>query len=159
MKQIEILFFNTTKKPFFYQNQIKKTAIAVLEQVMPQINKRIKNVFLSVILLKDSDALKLNKFWRHKNEVPLILSFPMFSKKELQLFQKKDIILGDIFIARNAVSKQAKIVKKSELGLYQELIIHSILHLVGFQHKTDKDYKEMREQEIKLQKQLIKPFN
>jgi len=62
------------------------------------------------------------------------LSFPQFNKGGLKKSQESSIILGDIFITPELVRGK---------GHYKKILVHSLLHLLGYDHNTDKDSKKM----------------
>lgn len=93
----------------------------------------------------DNDYIKeLNKEHRNKDKATDVLSFPMydFEESEPELNPDGSVTLGDIVISLERAAEQA-----SELGhsLKREvafLIIHSTLHLLGYDHERSKDDEE-----------------
>ena len=102
-----------------------------------------KKISLSLLLSNNKYIKKLNKDFRNKNKPTDILSFP-FSKKKRIL---KKTYIGDIIISYNFVDKP----KSQKLKLFKEklikIFIHGFLHLLGFDHKKNKAYKEMLKEE------------
>lgn len=96
-------------------------------------SKKIKDISFSLILIDNQQAKRLNHQFRNKNTIPDILSFP-FNEKE-----KNKMILGDIVITPSLVKKNYK---DSNEG-YQKLVIHGLLHLLGFDHINNSDFKKM----------------
>jgi probable rRNA maturation factor len=94
-------------------------------------SKKIKDISFSLILIDNQQAKRLNHQFRNKNTIPDILSFP-FNEKE-----KNKMILGDIVITPSLVKKNYK---DSNEG-YQKLVIHGLLHLLGFDHIKNSDFK------------------
>lgn len=91
-----------------------------------------------------------------KNTTTDVLSFPaMQPPKNLsdrKCFQNQ--FLGDILISLDQAQKQAKL---QGVNLKQELlflIIHSILHLIGYDHITTKQIKDMQNLESQLWKKI-----
>ena len=104
-----------------------------------------KNHFFCTLLLSGNKQIKhLNKKFRKKNKTTDILSFPFQSKKELKKIFKKDkeIYLGDIIINLNKI--QNKRTKKFFNIEFDRLWIHGLVHLFGYEHKKDKDFKKMQ---------------
>jgi len=109
-----------------------------------------KNHFFCTLLLSGNKQIKhLNKKFRKKNKTTDILSFPFQSKKELKkIFKKeKEIYLGDIIINLNKI--QNKRTKKFFNIEFDRLWIHGLVHLFGYEHKKDEDYKKMQRIEKK----------
>ena len=101
------------------------------------------------ILLTDNKKIKLlnNKF-RKKNKPTDILSFPFFNKKNLKKNLKHNkFYLGDIAISDREFLKK----NKSDLkNSFIKIFIHGFLHLLNFDHKSDKDYEIMNSVENKI---------
>ena len=84
----------------------------------------------------------LNKKFRGKNETTDILSFPNQTKKKFKLLTKinKEIYLGDIIINLKKINITTKSSFKKHLDI---LWIHGLVHLFGYDHKKDVNYKKM----------------
>ena len=109
-----------------------------------------KNHFFCTLLLSGNKQIKhLNKKFRKKNKTTDILSFPFQSKKELKkIFKKeKEIYLGDIIINLNKI--QNKRTKNFFNIEFDRLWIHGLVHLFGYEHKKDEDFKKMQRIEKK----------
>ncbi len=114
-------------------------------------NKKIlKNKFYCTLLLSGEKEIKnLNKKFRKKNKTTDVLSFPFYSKRELKSRLKNniEIYLGDIIININKIKKTRGINHfKQE---FNNLWIHGLVHLLGYDHKKEKDYLEMHKIENK----------
>ena len=131
-------WFNYIKNPNYYlDKKLKKLNLKVEE------NKN--NQIYCTLLLSGSKEIKyLNKKFRKKNKVTDILSFPFHSKKGLiKKFKiEKEIYLGDIIINLSKIKKKNTL-KKFKIE-FDHLWIHGLLHLFGYDHKKDKDFKKMR---------------
>ena len=116
------------------------------------INKKIS---LTLLLSNNKNIKKLNKNFRNKNRSTDILSFP-FSKK---LKISKKTYLGDIIISYNFIDKPKS---QNSRFFYKKLIktfIHGFLHLLGFDHIKDKDYKKMLKEEEEIYQSVISKIN
>ena len=129
----------------------KKTINNVIQEIFE--NKKLikvmkdsgmKEVSFSLILLENLEAKKLNSYFRNKNKIPDILSFP-FGEKD-----GKKNILGDIVITPKMLKKNYKAIKEG----YQKLLVHGLLHLLGFDHVRDSDFKKMNEIEFAIFQEL-----
>ena len=105
---------------------------------------------LSILLTDNKKIKKLNNEFRKKNKSTDVLSFPHYQKKEIKNLLKKklEFYLGDI-----AVNIQKIDCKKNEQNVKKKLNIlwiHGLLHLMGYRHKTNKDYKKMQSLEKKF---------
>ena len=102
-----------------------------------------KNVSFSLLLSNNKNIRKLNKNFRNKNKSTDILSFPINKKVKIS----KRTYLGDIIISYNFINKPSS----QNLKLFKEKVvktfIHGFIHLLGFDHVTNKEYNKMLRQE------------
>ena len=105
------------------------------------INRKIS---LTLLLSNNENIKKLNKKFRNKNKATDVLSFPSYSKKDLKNLIKKEkkIYLGDIILNLNKIKNKNNINKFKDEFNY--LWIHGLVHLFGYKHKLNKDFKKMR---------------
>jgi probable rRNA maturation factor len=110
-----------------------------------------KKVSLTLLLSNNKGIKKLNKHFRNKNKSTDILSFPLNKKIKIS----KTTYIGDIIISYNFIDKP----KSQNLKIFKEkatkTFIHGFLHLLGFDHIKNKDYKKMLREEEKLYKSVI----
>tara|TARA_B100000902_G_scaffold172222_1_gene166458 strand:+ start:240 stop:701 length:462 start_codon:yes stop_codon:yes gene_type:complete len=114
-----------------------------------------KKITLTLLLSNNRSIKKLNKSFRNKNKSTDILSFP-FTKKTL--ISKKTYI-GDIIISYNFMNKPRSQNIKNFKDKVIKTFIHGFLHLLGFDHGKDKDYKRMLSEEEKIYKSVISKIN
>ena len=114
-----------------------------------------KKISFSVLLSNNKNIKKLNRDFRNKNKSTDILSFPFTNKVKLS----KKTYIGDIIISYNFVDKP----KSQKLELFREklikIFIHGFLHLLSFDHKKNKDYKKMLNEEKLIYQSVISKFN
>ncbi len=104
--------------------------------------KKIK--FNLSILLSNSNSIRLlNKKFRKKNKSTDVLSFPFYEKKKLNKIIKKEkvVYLGDIIINYYKLQKNSE--KEQFTQHLNKLWIHALLHLFGYRHKKNIDFKKM----------------
>ncbi|MBR4574767.1 MAG: rRNA maturation RNase YbeY [Lachnospiraceae bacterium] len=112
------------------------------------------------LLLTDDDAIrKINSENRGIDKATDVLSFPMIELSSPANFSdlKDDnmsfdpdtgeLILGDIVLSKDRIEAQAKEYGHSLEREYTFLIIHSMLHLMGYDHMNDEDRKLMEERQ------------
>lgn len=108
-------------------------------------------VSISISLSDNDEVCALNKQYRGKDKPTNILSFPMLKRDELANIadsQIPEIMLGDLILAYSICDREAQS-KNIELSdHFQHLIIHGILHLLGYDHIEDKDADMMQSIEI-----------
>ena len=100
-------------------------------------------IFCTLLLSGDKEIKHLNKKFRRKNKSTDILSFPFQTKRELKrkLKSEKILYLGDIIINLKKIKNKNK--KKEFIKEFDRLWIHGLVHLFGFDHKKNKDYRKM----------------
>ena len=83
---------------------------------------------------------QINKEYRDKDYVADIITFAIFADSEEKFIFDGEINLGEVMIALDKVEEEAQ--KKNVTREYELvfLISHGILHLLGFDHQTEKDY-------------------
>ena len=114
-----------------------------------------KKVDLTLLLSNNKNIKKLNKEFRNKNKATDILSFPF--NKNIKITKKTYI--GDIIISYNFIDKPKS---KNFLVFREKLIktfIHGFLHLLGFNHVKNKDYKKMLKEEDLIYQSVITKFH
>ena len=103
-----------------------------------------KNIIFCTLLLSNTKAIKkLNSKFRKKNKSTDVLSFPFHNEKNLKkkIKNEKEIYLGDIIINLNRVRSKNNM-KNFKLE-FDKLWIHGLVHLFGYDHKKEKDFKKM----------------
>ena len=114
-----------------------------------------KKVTLTLLLSNNKNIKKLNNVFRKKNKPTDILSFPLDKKIKI----KKNTYLGDIIISYNYLDKPRSQDLKSFKEKVTKLFIHGFLHLLGFDHKKNKDYSKMLKEENLLFKSVQSKIN
>jgi probable rRNA maturation factor len=108
---------------------------------------QLQDVMLSILLCNDQFIHPLNREYRGKDYPTDVLSF---SQREGEFAFDEDAVLGDVIISVETALRQAE-EKKHSFGTEMEiLLVHGILHLLGYDHVDDDDASVMqaKEQEI-----------
>ncbi len=98
----------------------------------------------------------LNNKYRNKNKMTDVLSFPVHENpRENWDFEQREVLLGDLFIARSILCAQAKQYGQSPLQEFYRLCTHGFVHLLGFDHEISrKEEKIMQQFEQKILEKL-----
>ena len=119
-----------------------------LERKLSKVNLKDKtlkknNIFCTLLLSNNKEIKLLKKKFRKKKKSTDILSFPFQTKREFKkkLKKEKEIYLGDIIINLSYINNK-KVLKKFKLE-FDRLWIHGLVHLLGYDHKQDKDFSKM----------------
>ena len=111
-----------------------------------------KKIYISLLLSNNENIKKLNKKFRNKNRNTDILSFPF----QQNLKNIKEIYLGDIIISFNYLNKPKNLSNFNFKKKVAKIFIHGFLHLLGFDHRREKEYKLMLKEEKKIYKSVEK---
>ncbi len=114
-----------------------------------------KKVTFTLLLSNNKNIKKLNRVFRKKNKSTDILSFPIDKKIKIS----KNTYLGDIIISYNYLDKPRSQDSKSFKKKVAKIFIHGFLHLLGFDHKKNKDYSKMLREENLLFKSVKLKIN
>ena len=105
---------------------------------------------LSILIVDDPQIEVLNKKYLNRNGPTNVIAFPMrtgqFSKINPQL-------LGDVVISVETAAKEGKSAGNSLEERFTHLLVHGILHLLGYDHeKTDQEAHKMEKQSNEILK-------
>lgn len=115
-------------------------------------------VEVSVILLSDERQQILNRDFRGKDKPTNVLSFLATGPNELTLDQASPdgppILLGDISIALQITATEAKTQKITMANHFSHLVVHGMVHLLGFDHEKPDQAQTMENLETEILKEL-----
>lgn len=134
------------------RNREKRLSLRALKDTARKILEFLNQnrVEISLALVGNREIQELNAKYRSKDEPTDVLSFP--SQARLPTGMQ---IIGDVVISLEQAKKQAKERKKPLEEEVQSLLIHGILHLLGYDHeRSQKDAKIMRGMEKKIYRAL-----
>lgn len=117
-------------KNFF--NNIVNTSFDIL---------KIKDANLSIAIVSDEEIQTANKEYRRKDKVTDVLSF----------VYDTDPLDGEILICCNKILEQSKEKKHSFDEELKILLVHSLVHLAGYDHKKDEEERGMK----KIEKNIL----
>jgi len=127
----------------------------IVKKIFFQINKTIKikqNWTLNIIFVSPKEIQNLNKNYRKKNNITDVLSFHYFDNF-LDL-KSKNIAWELVFCEEKIILQWLKYWLWKEKEFYK-LLIHSILHILWFNHEKENDYKIMQEFENKIWQEIF----
>ena len=122
-----------------YKKDIKNVVILTTEML------KVKNPVINVIITNNKKIKELNNKYRNKNIETDVLSFAL--EEENDIIYTEFRLLGDIYISLDKAKGQAKEYGHSLKRELCYLTVHGVLHLLGYDHMTDKDKIEMRKLE------------
>jgi len=115
---------------------------------------------LSVLLADDTFVQSLNRKFRGKDKPTNVLSFPNAPTPAGALYDEPSS-LGDIALAYETVKAEAQVQHKSFDDHLAHLVVHGVLHLLGYDHMDDKDAEKMeaRERELLMYFGIADPYS
>ena len=122
---------------YFYNHEKLKVSIAV-DEFSKKFNI-LKNFYFTVHSVNEDESRKINKKTFNKNFPTDVLSFPLYNNIDSinNLDKNMSEDMGDMFVCRNVIKKNAKIYNKDFVEELQYIVIHGLLHLVGYSHKKN----------------------
>ena len=107
---------------------------------------------IAIVLTDDSSIRELNRQWRGKDQPTNVLSFPSAGSQP-----HTPVLLGDVVIAYETVAREALAEDKPFMHHLAHLAVHGFLHLVGYDHETEKEAKAMETLEAAVLGKLAVP--
>jgi probable rRNA maturation factor len=108
---------------------------------------------VSIVLTDDSAIHALNRDWRGIDKPTNVLSFPAAGQKAGEDAR----LLGDIIIAYETLERECTDENRIFLHQLAHLAVHGFLHLIGYDHQTDRQAEEMEGLESKIMTRLNMP--
>ena len=146
----------TTRFDFHYRPVIEKAVKTVME-----VKNIPEELDVNVMIVGPEEMRGINKETRDIDSVTDVLSFPYFEYTTPGVFDREsndwsdEDILGDIVICADRIISQAEEYGHSQKRELAFLTVHSMLHLIGYDHMTDPDAELME----KEQKEIMKILN
>ncbi|MCG8563939.1 MAG: rRNA maturation RNase YbeY [Desulfobacterales bacterium] len=107
---------------------------------------------LSLVITDDREVHELNQTYRGVDRPTNVLSFPM---QEGEFSQITPGLLGDVVISVETAEQEAQSAGVTLDQRMSQLLVHGILHLVGFDHERGEDEaREMEEKSLALLKHI-----
>jgi probable rRNA maturation factor len=124
---IEIAFINRGRYP------VSKKLIDSVAKKAGRYEKKLTGT-VEVVLIGNSEMKKMNSKWRGKNRTTDVLSFAWTEEKTVA-----SRFLGQIFISWPKIVTQSKAYNVKPVEELKRILVHGLLHLVGYDHikKTD----------------------
>ena len=102
-----------------------------------------------VRIVDEQESAQLNEQYRHKHGPTNILSFPVEVPEGIELN-----LLGDLVICAPVVEREALEQNKILAHHWAHIIVHGVLHLLGYDHIDDDEAEQMESKEIAILNKL-----
>jgi probable rRNA maturation factor len=119
-------------------------AEAAFAAAKPRLTRRTE---VSVVLADDALVRRLNRQWRRIDAATNVLSFPSLDQ---ELPPKAPFLLGDVVLAYETVSREAQEQGKDLADHLRHLVVHGILHLLGYDHEEPGQAEQMEALETQV---------
>jgi probable rRNA maturation factor len=125
-----------------------RVALAPLEKFARKVRRelRLSSDEMAVCLVSNAEMVRLNRTYRGKLGPTDVLSFPA-AKPEKN--GARESLLGDIAIAPLVAQRNARRFGRTLSDELRILILHGMLHLLGYDHETDSGQMERRERHLR----------
>ena len=118
--------------------QFKKYISKTVNETLKVIDTKIShNISVTFLLTSNKKIRELNNKFRMKDKSTNVLSFPMGS------IYRESYLLGDIALSNQTLLKEALEKNITKYDYLCKMTIHGMLHLLGYDHKTEKQFKQM----------------
>jgi probable rRNA maturation factor len=101
---------------------------------------------LTIRVVNARDSRVLNKQWRGKDYATNVLSFPDGTLSP----DEHERGLGDLIICAPVVRTEARSQRKTAESHWAHMVVHGVLHLLGYDHVNDRDAKKMERLEVEI---------
>jgi probable rRNA maturation factor len=106
-------------------------------------------VELSLVLLDDAEQQHLNRDWRGVDQPTNVLAFPAWGPGA-PTPPGAPLLLGDVSLALETVEREAAEQNKAPADHALHLVVHGVLHLIGYDHGTESEAAVMERLEIHI---------
>lgn len=98
---------------------------------------------VSLVLADDGTVRGLNRDWRGQDKATNVLSFAALDDEDEPRPAGAPLLLGDVVLAWETTAREAAEQDKPLADNLGHLVVHGVLHLLGFDHEDDDEAQEM----------------
>jgi probable rRNA maturation factor len=140
-----------------YRNRLAKKWLREVVDITLSIQKIDRPVELSLIITGDDEVHRLNRDYRGTDATTDVISFALSENTaDTEFVTPPDQIsrLGEVIISYPQAARQAKENKQTIKAELAWLVVHGLLHLLGYDHQDDKSEAVMRKREDKILREI-----
>lgn len=100
---------------------------------------------VTVRIVGNAESRRLNRDWRGKDKPTNVLSFPAGEVLDPASGRRS---LGDLVICAPVVAREAREQCKVPAAHWAHMVVHGVLHLLGYDHERERDAKRMESREV-----------
>lgn len=123
--------------------------VAICEQVLREEGVT-RTCFLSVSVVGDEEMRGLNRDWRNQDRATDVLSLECERPDDPELGLDEPCELGDVVLAPSYIRRQAHELGTTPADECRLLLVHGLLHLLGYDHLSDDEAEVMEAREDEL---------
>lgn len=130
----------------------------IIYNIFQTISQKIdipQNGILNIVFVSPLEIQNLNNTYRQKNSVTDVLSFHYYDDFS---YIDSNEIAGEIILCEEKILSQAKEFWLGNQKEFYKLLIHSILHILGYDHEEDNEFKIMDTQEKLIWKEIFEKY-
>ena len=160
--------FNQVNCDTFYRNKQNLTYICLENKKIIGIITLTQGKHLSLLFVDNEEIREINNETRNIDRATDVLSFPMLDFEDKKVFNEMylnydfdetfkdgdELILGDMVLSLERALEQSEEYGHSYEREVSYLVVHSILHLLGYDHMEEDDKKRMRKREEEILNKL-----
>jgi probable rRNA maturation factor len=135
--------FATSRKQAPHARRLREWATVGFRQADQLIHNRTAHVVLRIV--DAAESRRLNRTWRGKDKPTNVLSFPA---GDLVADGVRE--LGDIVICKSVVTSEARAQGKALAAHWAHMVVHGMLHLLGYDHVRPRDAARMERSEARI---------
>lgn len=145
---VEVYFDNRQDFMEITEQNINSIENAISKTI--EIEEAVGDFEVSVSFVTNEEIRQLNKIYRNVDSETDVLSFPMDDDEDIEGI----IMLGDVILSTEKIIEQAHEFGHSTEREMIYLTVHSMLHLLGYDHMEEHEKEEMRNMEKEVMKKL-----
>lgn len=127
---MEVLIDNRQSRHKIALKKIKQTVQVILDALACPDGE------ISILIVDDPQIEELNQQYLNRQGPTNVIAFAM---REGEFADLSPHLLGDVVISMDTAAKEAQIAATSMERRFNELLVHGVLHLMGFDHETSED--------------------
>ncbi|URZ01145.1 rRNA maturation RNase YbeY [Clostridium felsineum] len=158
-----MIYIDNRQKSIKVEESLENTLKEVIDYALKEEGVKI-DYEVSVIFVDNETIREINKENRNVDKVTDVLSFPMLDYDEDKVFKDMyteyefedeyfdcgNLVLGDIALSLEKAEEQSTEYGHSFLREATYLTVHSVLHLMGYDHMVEEDKMKMRKREEEI---------
>jgi probable rRNA maturation factor len=105
---------------------------------------------VNIVLVDDREIRRLNRRYRGKDKPTDVLSFSYLEDPG-----PRDGTAGDVYVSHETLARDARRLQVDTGNLALRIVVHGMLHIIGYDHESDADAARMERRERAVLKKLL----